>query len=175
MNVCTFRRSNFERLIFPFLKDGWTCNFTSFQSTVFQSYQDDGRVIMKGCVQWNPVYDWKDLRLRRGSNPGPLVSRPALKLRSFVPLVIGSNLKGRICSLGANSFLSDKTPLLAGFRRPRKQTESHKSCKNGDETWRLTLLACNVPGIIFLYILSLMSRYTRTSSPLILDYTERNN
>ena len=35
---------------------GWmTCDFTSF-STVFQSYQDDGRMIMKGCVQWNPVY-----------------------------------------------------------------------------------------------------------------------
>ena len=31
--------------------DGWmTCDFTSF-STVFQSYQDDGRLIMKDCVQ----------------------------------------------------------------------------------------------------------------------------
>ena len=29
------------------------CKFTSI-STVFQSYQDDGRVIMKGCVQGNP-------------------------------------------------------------------------------------------------------------------------
>ena len=38
------------------LNDGWMiCDFTSF-STVFQSYQDDGRMIMKGCVQWNPVY-----------------------------------------------------------------------------------------------------------------------
>ena len=37
--------------------DGWmTCEFTSF-STVFQSYQDDGRMIMKGCVQWNLLYD----------------------------------------------------------------------------------------------------------------------
>ena len=27
--------------------------FTSF-STVFQSYQDDVRMIIKGCVQWNP-------------------------------------------------------------------------------------------------------------------------
>ena len=37
--------------------DGWmTGNFTSF-STVFQSYQDDGRVLMKGCVQWVPTYD----------------------------------------------------------------------------------------------------------------------
>ena len=36
--------------------DGWmTCDFTSF-STVFQSYQDDVRMIMKGCVQWNSVY-----------------------------------------------------------------------------------------------------------------------
>ena len=26
------------------------CDFTAF-STVFQSYQDEGRVIMKGCVQ----------------------------------------------------------------------------------------------------------------------------
>ena len=32
-----------------------TCEFMSF-STVFQSYQDDERLIMKGCVQRNPVY-----------------------------------------------------------------------------------------------------------------------
>ena len=25
-------------------------------STVFQSYQDDGRLIMKGCMEGNPVY-----------------------------------------------------------------------------------------------------------------------
>ena len=25
-------------------------------STVFQSYQEDGRLIMKGCVQWSSVY-----------------------------------------------------------------------------------------------------------------------
>ena len=36
--------------------DGWmTCDFTFFL-TVFQSYQDDVRMIMKGCVQWNSVY-----------------------------------------------------------------------------------------------------------------------
>ena len=28
--------------------------FTSFL-TVFQSHQDDGRMIMKRCMQWNPV------------------------------------------------------------------------------------------------------------------------
>ena len=37
--------------------DGWmTCNFTSL-STFFQLYQDDGLLIIKGCLQWNPVYD----------------------------------------------------------------------------------------------------------------------
>ena len=36
-----------------------TCNFTSFL-TVFQSYQDDVWMIMKGCVQWNSVYGWED-------------------------------------------------------------------------------------------------------------------
>ena len=39
---------------------GWvTCDFTSF-STVFQSYQNDRRMIMKGCVQWNPVCGRED-------------------------------------------------------------------------------------------------------------------
>ena len=30
-------------------------DFTSFP-TVFQSYHDDESLIMKGCVQWNPLY-----------------------------------------------------------------------------------------------------------------------
>ena len=34
---------------------GWmTCDFTSL-SMVFPSYQDDERLIMKSCGQWNPV------------------------------------------------------------------------------------------------------------------------
>ena len=42
---------------------GWmTCDFTSF-STVCESYQDDGRVIMKGFVQWKPVCHWKESKL----------------------------------------------------------------------------------------------------------------
>ena len=33
--------------------DGWIiCDFTSF-STVFQSCEDNGQMIIKGCVQWN--------------------------------------------------------------------------------------------------------------------------
>ena len=35
----------------PCEKDGWmTCDFTAF-STVFQSYKDDGQMILKVCVQ----------------------------------------------------------------------------------------------------------------------------
>ena len=42
------------------IDDGWmTCDLTSFL-TVFQSYQDDVRMIMKGCVQWNSVYGRED-------------------------------------------------------------------------------------------------------------------
>ena len=33
--------------------DDNTCHFTSFL-TAFQSYPDDGRAVMKGCVQWDP-------------------------------------------------------------------------------------------------------------------------
>ena len=32
-------------------------------STVFQSYQDDGRLIMKDCEQWNFVYTSEDFAL----------------------------------------------------------------------------------------------------------------
>ena len=48
-----------------------TCCFTTF-STVFQSYQDDECVIMKGCVQWNPVLQLKGSFPRMGSTLQPL-------------------------------------------------------------------------------------------------------
>ena len=47
-----------------------TCDFTSF-STVFQSYQDDGRIIMKGCVQCNP-FTVEKISPRARIEPGPL-------------------------------------------------------------------------------------------------------
>ena len=42
--------------------------------TLFQSYQDEERVIMKGCVQWNSVMVEKIYTL---------TSRPALNLQSY--------------------------------------------------------------------------------------------
>ena len=47
-------------VILGWMDAGWmTSAFSSF-STAFQSYQDNGWVLMKGCVQWNPTYDCKD-------------------------------------------------------------------------------------------------------------------
>ena len=38
-------------------KDGWMDDLGFYaHSSVFQSYQDNGQMIMKGCVHWNPVY-----------------------------------------------------------------------------------------------------------------------
>ena len=45
-----------------------TCDFTSF-SIVFQSYQDNERLIMKGCVQWSSVVK---ISPRAGIELGPL-------------------------------------------------------------------------------------------------------
>ena len=59
-------------------KKGWmTCNFTPF-STVFQSHQDNGRVIMKGKLGMEPHVQLKRFLLPGDTNPGMLGSQPAL-------------------------------------------------------------------------------------------------
>ena len=58
--------------------DGWMiCDFTSF-STLFQSYQENGRMIVKDCVQWNPIR-LKRFRLKRDSDLRP----PELNLLGY--------------------------------------------------------------------------------------------
>ena len=44
--------------------------FISF-SMVFQSYKENGRIIMIGCVQRNPVYIRKNFLFKLKLNPGP--------------------------------------------------------------------------------------------------------
>ena len=46
-------------------------------ATVFQSYQDDGWVIMKGCEQWNPFTFEKILVSREDRIRNRLISRPS--------------------------------------------------------------------------------------------------
>ena len=48
--------------------DGWLMRFYVFLSEV-HPYRDDGKVIMKGCVQWNP---WKEFHLKLVRSPGRL-------------------------------------------------------------------------------------------------------
>ena len=42
----------------------WIDDLKSF-STVFQSYQDEEGLILKGCMQWNPVYGSEDFASSR--------------------------------------------------------------------------------------------------------------
>ena len=58
------------------------CDFTSF-STVFQSYQDKGRIIMKGCVQWNPVYGLEEFALSEALTRDRSSLRSALNPLSY--------------------------------------------------------------------------------------------
>ena len=47
-------------------------------STVFQSYQDDGHMIMKGCMHWTSVYSWEDFALSMTRTRDHQISRPSL-------------------------------------------------------------------------------------------------
>ena len=38
---------------------GWLILSFMYLSTEFQLYQEDGGVVLKSCMQWNPVYSWK--------------------------------------------------------------------------------------------------------------------
>ena len=54
--ACFARVVGKTRFYIDGLMDGWmTCEFTSF-SKVFQLYQDDERLTIKGCVQWISLY-----------------------------------------------------------------------------------------------------------------------
>ena len=57
---------------------GWTdvWDFTSFL-TAFQSYKDNKRVIMKGCLQWSPIYSRKEFLLE------PVTARPAVQRLNY--------------------------------------------------------------------------------------------
>ena len=50
---------------------------------VFQSYQDDGQMIMKSCVQWNPVYGWEEFALTGCQTPDRQISRQELNPLSY--------------------------------------------------------------------------------------------
>ena len=71
---CTLRRSVLTAnpgMVVLRNDDQKICDLTLLLQ-VFQSHQGHDKVIMKGCVQWNPVYDCKDFCLEWVSNLGLL-------------------------------------------------------------------------------------------------------
>ena len=71
--------------------------------TVFQSYQDNGWVIMIGCMQWNPVYNGKVPSLEWGSNLGLLDQQASAYPTELTGLQIWDR------NAGANSADPDQT------------------------------------------------------------------
>ena len=61
-----------------------------FFSTIFQSYHDNGKGIMEGCVQWNPIYGLEDFALSRAGTKDRQVSRPAHNLPRYQGSVVQS-------------------------------------------------------------------------------------
>ena len=59
-----------------------TCDFSSF-STVVKSYQDNGEMIMKSCLQWRPIYGWEEFVSSRAQTRDHLISRPVLNPMSY--------------------------------------------------------------------------------------------
>ena len=43
---------------------------------------------MKGCVQWKPVYCWKDFHLQQLSNPGQLDQQARAKPTELLGLLL---------------------------------------------------------------------------------------
>ena len=114
--------------------DGWlTCNFMSF-STVFWSYQDNGQMIMKGCVQWRPVYSLTTLEQLQGHYFRRLIfqnfdgkklkltflSLPCIKLSSILSLIctgISTSLRLKSHSPGVPIFMNRELFLCSLLTR----------------------------------------------------------
>ena len=117
--ITTLRRKLNHRM------DGWmTCDFTSFL-TVFQSYQDDVWMIMKGCVQWNSVYGWEDFtssedRTRSAKSVGQ-------RLTHWADFMVFSVSNFKMAHRSSRSILSRSLIRLNVFcisKRPCSQSET---------------------------------------------------
>ena len=75
---CKFQSTiNLGKIIISFVStaagDGWMDGWPAILQPIQQYFSHIRRMgvwLMKGCAQWNPTHDWKDPRLKRGSNPG---------------------------------------------------------------------------------------------------------
>ena len=83
--------------LLPFVdKCSWMiCDFMCF-STVFQLYQDNGWMIMIGCVQWNPVYS------SRAQTRDHYISTPVLTPLSYWSYSVTGTRTNRVHAYGIN-------------------------------------------------------------------------
>ena len=108
--------------------DGWlTCNFTSF-SIVFQSYQDDGWVLMKGSAQWNLLYSQKDFCFKRGSKLALIF------VSARQHLLISNNLLVRKNYFDSNIVWNENVRTLRHFSKDYFEADAHQgaTCKHFD-------------------------------------------
>ena len=111
--------------------NGWsTCDFTPFL-IVFQSYQDDVWMIMKGCAQWNSIYVWEDFtssgahRARSARSVGQrqrltqwATGAPKLKKGSHSIIIGGFRPKSNLSYiLWLYTFAYNVTPIQWFFKR----------------------------------------------------------
>ena len=66
------------------------CDFMSF-AIVFQSNKDDGRIIMKGCLQWNPA---EETEPPTGNDHRPLDQQVGAKPNELPGLLLLHKLHG---------------------------------------------------------------------------------
>ena len=61
--------------------------------TVFQSYQGGGWVVMKGLVQWSPIYYGKDSSLEWALSPGSQDQQAVLSSLTLLYIYTSVNIK----------------------------------------------------------------------------------
>ena len=112
--------------------DGWmTCDFTPFL-TVFQSYQDDVWMIMKGCVQWNSVYGWEDFT---SSEDRTRSARSPVGIWCQNDVVSTSMRRDHVASTLIRRHFHTKCPLgSVGQRLTHWATGAPTNCRTSDET-----------------------------------------
>ena len=106
------------------------CDFTSF-STVFQSYQDNGPMIMKDCIQWNPFAVEKILHKQGTRSVGTELKKEDNKL---LVCKISTNVSSNLQSIQSTSYWDfidyrvNNVPTYLAIRRgcplPRMTTNS---------------------------------------------------
>ena len=125
---------------------GWNVDEFPFyifsKAHIFQLYQDNGMVIMKGCVQWNPVYNKKDF-CHGESNLGMLDQQTSASPTGLPGFPCSVWLCGH--TLTQTEWKSQKQPRLAKIHNSEveRNTLSERNFKTHHLNWGFS--ACVFP------------------------------